>query len=593
MTQREQRVALGVLAVCFTVLAGTACGDDGGSDQNVGDQGGSSGAAGAAGGSDGGTSGSSAGGSSGSANGGSSNGGTSSGGSANGGTGGSGQQAAANPDEVVQAACDWEFRCCDDGERAFRLSPFAVDASTCAERLIFQMHESNATANPYVSGSAAPGGLLGSLGYVVNLSRVEVNAAGVAECKEYWESLGCSTEPDPDARCDGAPGADPCALTNLFAPTLQIGAECTAALTEGGIYNDVECSSGSTCLAAGHPDNPNDVPTCVKRGLQDEPCTQDTDCDFNFACSSSGNCTEKGDAGEACSFNDPSEPAPGDEDIQCKAGLSCNPLTLQCVESCTLGFTCATNGSDADLACPAESGCAPAEVAEATTAFRLCTALGNSAASRCNSDLDCVATRYCDGSVCQSDKTNGATCGAQNECAAGLHCDVNDTGTCVNNLTATTACASDFQCGPGSAGCLNQGTDGLACRNAKLPNGDECGDGVACASGRCELASDDAVVTTCVAGATAGADCDTVPSDGDALSCRPGLLCFGETGAPASGTCVQQASAGTSCENPDQDADNDMCANGSSCVEQWEQDLCTDQAVSEVNGGSGLTCDGA
>ncbi|HTV26117.1 MAG TPA: hypothetical protein VMG12_45790, partial [Polyangiaceae bacterium] len=55
MTQRDQRVALGVLAVCFTVLAGVACGDDSSPDQNVGDQGGSSGAAGASGGGNGGS----------------------------------------------------------------------------------------------------------------------------------------------------------------------------------------------------------------------------------------------------------------------------------------------------------------------------------------------------------------------------------------------------------------------------------------------------------------------------------------------------------------------------------------------------------
>src|SRR5690606_35920208 len=128
-----------------------------------------------------------------------------------------------------------------------------------------------------------------------------------------------------------------------------------------------------------------------------------------------------------------------------------NPITLVCVESCTLGFTCATNGADGDLGCPAGSGCAPIEVAEDTSAFRVCTALGDSAQARCNSDLDCVSTRYCDGSVCQSDKTNGANCAAQNECAAGLHCDVNNTGTCVSNLAAGTACSDDFQCGPTSA----------------------------------------------------------------------------------------------------------------------------------------------
>lgn len=589
MTQRYQRVVVGVFAACIVAIAGAACGgDDKDPDQNVGEQGGSGGDGN--GGSSGGNN------TAGSSNNGGSNSGGSSGsntaGSSSGGTAGTGPTGDGNPDEVVAASCDWEFRCCNEGERNFRLSPFATDAASCTSRLVFQMRQSNATANPHVSGSAAPGGLLGTLAYVVDLSRVTVSASGVQECKEAIDARGCATEPDPNARCNGPAGDDPCALTNLFEPKLPIGAECTAALAEGGIYNDVECVAGSTCLPAAHDDNPNDVPTCVKRGLASEPCTLDDDCDFNFFCSNTGICAEKGNAGDTCSFNDVDEPAPGDENVQCKAGLSCNPSTLKCVPSCTLGFTCATNGADADLACPAESGCAPIEVAEGTTAFRVCTALGTSAASRCNSDADCVSNRYCDGSLCQSDKNNGDNCTAQNECAAGLHCDVNDTGQCRPNLTATTACTDNFQCGPASAGCLNQGSGTFQCRNAKLTNGTQCGDDVACASGRCEFANDAASNRTCVAGAAAGANCDGLEDDGDALSCAPGLLCFGDNGGAASGTCTLQASPGTNCDNPDGDPDNAMCANAVSCASQWELDLCTDAAVAKANGGTGLTCDG-
>ena len=591
MTQRYQRVAYGVFAACFATVIAFACGgDDKKEEQNVGDQGGSGGDAGAGGGSGGTeTAGSAGSGDSGGAAG--SAGSGNSGGSA--GAAGSGATAQGNPDEVVAAACAWEFRCCDAGERAFRLSPFATDAASCATRLEFQMRQSNATANPYVSGSAAAGGLLGTLGYVINLERVDVSASGVQQCKDALNARGCATEPDPNARCSGPPAADPCALTNLFVPKLAIGAECTAALTESGASNDVECVAGSTCLAAGHPDNPNDVPTCVKRGLKDEPCTQDDDCDFNFFCNNAGNCAEKASANQACAFKHPAEPAPGDESTKCKAGLSCNPVSLVCVPSCTLGFTCATNGTDADLACPADSGCAPLEVAEGTTAYRVCTALGNSAASLCNSDADCVATRYCDGTHCQSDKANSANCTAQNECADGLHCDVNNTGTCVTNLAATNTCTDDFQCGPSSAGCLNQGTDGFACRNSKLTNTSHCGSDDACASGRCEYANDAATETTCVPGAAANANCDLLKTDGEAQSCARGLLCFGATGTPASGTCIPQAGPGASCKNPDEDPDDAMCASGSTCVHQWDLDTCTDAAVSKQNGGTSLICDGS
>ena len=588
MTRRGQGVALGVLAVCFSALVGVACGDDGGSEENVGATGGSAGAAGS--GSDNGGSSNAGSSNGGSANAGTNAGGSANGGSANGGTGGTSSVALGNPDDVIGAVCDWEFRCCDAGERRYRLSPFATDAATCKDRLTFEMRDSNGIDNPYVSGPGAPGGILGILGYVVDLTRVEVSAEGVQACKDHWDSLGCAEEADPDARCEPDAPADPCALTNLFRPVLQIGDRCTPALTEG-ISNDVECVVGSTCLDVGDPDNPNAFPTCVQRGLAGADCSQDNDCDFNFFCGA-GTCTEKSDATELCSFNDVDDPVPGDEDIQCKAGLSCNPTSLTCVPSCTLGFTCATNGGDNDLACPANSGCAPVLVDGGTTAFRVCAALGTTAAARCNNDADCEANRYCDGTVCQADLGNNDPCTQQKECGTGQHCDVGVTGTCINNLNTDAACTDDFQCGPDSAGCLN-GTAGLACLASKLANGQVCGENDACVSSRCELATVGAATTTCVAGAAASAACDAITADGQALSCGEGLLCFGDTGAAASGTCVAQATAGVSCDNPDGNVDNAMCANGVSCdVGQWELDICTDGAIADTNGGSGLTCDG-
>ena len=65
------------------------------------------------------------------------------------------------------------------------------------------------------------------------------------------------------------------------------------------------------------------------------------------------------------------------------------------------------------------------------------------------------------------------------------------------------------------------------------------------------------------------------------------------SGANGSGECVAQASPGTSCENPIGDVDNDMCANAVACVDQWEQDICTDAPVAKSNGGTNLVCDGA
>jgi len=490
-------------------------------------------------------------------------------------------------DNVIAAVCNWEFKCCDEGERAYRLSPFAEDAESCTERLVFALRKSNATNNPYLSGPAAPGGLLGTLGYVVDLSRVTPNSDGIIECIKSWNARDCNTAPDPEARCEGPAEEDPCALTNLFSPALTVGQECTLALAETAISNDVECEVGSTCLPAGD-DNPNDFPTCVSRGLADDPCISDADCDFNHYCDA-GECAEKAGPGEDCSYEDPDDPLPGEYDVQCAAGLFCHPIDLECMEGCQIGSSCGS-----DFSCPTGTGCAPLEVNESSNTFTVCTEVGSSAEALCNTDADCAKAYYCDGTNCQADKTASAACANHNECAAGLHCDLIGTGTCVTNLSAGDACTDDYQCGPNSAGCVNEGyVAGSACRNNLLAAGSLCGSNADCRSNRCEVASSGEVDATCVAGAGEGDDCDSLTTDGTAQTCAPGLICFGAPGSVAGGTCVAQAAPGLGCENPDGDPDDSMCANGSACTDPWDEGaICSDAAVSEPNGGSGISCDG-
>ncbi len=615
MAQRLKTWQLGFAAAGLLTAAlavGCGGGDDGGGNgdddngnagEGSGGKGGTTGKGGSSGSGKGGSSGSGKGGSSGSTGGSNAEGGTGNTGEGGDGTGavggaeggtGGGTTPDGDLEGVIGAVCGWEFECCDAGERTYRLTPFADSAEKCTSRLVAELSD-NSTENPYLSGPAAAGGLLGTLGYVVDLSRVAVNVTGAGECIAAWKARGCNQEFEPGQRCtaDGALATDPCALTNLFRPALEVGDECTPGLTEGGMGNDVECAVGSTCLPAGHPDNPKDVPTCVKRGLADDPCTVDDDCDFNFFCNR-GDCTEKADVGETCSFNDEDSPVPGDEDIQCKAGLTCNPLDLECMAPCTNGSTCATSGGDADVLCPEGSGCVPLEVDEATTNFRVCAPRGDAAADLCNSDADCVDSFYCDGTNCQADKPRDAACAAQNECAAGLHCALATTGTCTTNLAAMTACTDSYQCGPNSAGCLNNGTAGFLCRNTKIAKGDPCGDDASCVSGRCEFANDTATETTCVDGAAEDADCDSVTGDGTAQRCGTGLLCFGETAELGSGTCIAQAAPGTACLDPEGDPSDAVCANGSTCSDPFnEGEICTDAAVPVVNGGTGIVCDGS
>lgn len=479
---------------------------------------------------------------------------------------------AADIDDVVTAVCDWEFRCCDEGERRYRLSPFAESAADCAERFIFEMRESNSTTNPYASGNAV--GILGALAYTVDLSRVEVDMASAGACVARWEALDCNSEVDPGARCAGPPEADPCSLTALFRPKLALDEPCTLALTEGVYGNDVECLPGSTCLEEGHPDNPNDFHACVKRGVEGEPCTADDDCDYDFYCNDSGDCAAKAGADEECSFEDQENPAAGEEVIQCKSGLSCHPVDFTCVEPCKLDAACTD-----DVQCPAGSSCAPLTVENDTTSFKLCRELGDSATARCDSDADCEETHYCDGSVCQEDVGQNDPCDKTAMCPEGMHCEA----LCVSDLMPGDACGGpvEDQCGPPPARCIEG-----QCSAGPVDEGEPCAVDADCKSGLCERAAPIDIGLSCIAGAGDGDDCDVDTATGGALRCGPGLYCN------ADAQCAPQSGPGGDCENPDtMTPDATLCSNAS-CLEQWEEVLCSDTAVPKTSGGTNVTCDG-
>jgi hypothetical protein len=497
-------------------------------------------------------------------------------------TGGDGNPPATGDiDDVIAAICDWEFRCCDEGEVKYRLSPTITDAADCTAFFVDQLHNDNSRNNPYVAGNAAAG-LLGLLGYQVDLTRVEVNAANVAACIEQWDDLDCNSEIDPNARCEAGAGENPCALTSLFNPTVELDGQCALQLAEGASGgNDVECMPGSTCIEGGTAENPNEFDACVKRGVDGEPCTNDNDCDFDFFCNSDGDCAEKAGPGDTCSFQDPDQPAAGEEDIQCKAGLTCHPVDFVCMEFCTEGFGCA-----ADTQCPDGLSCAPTTVENDTTSFHLCRDLGEAATARCDTHDDCVAGRYCSaGGVCTADVAENDSCTVTAMCPAGMHC-APISATCVTDLMPAAVCSDILDgtdgCGPAPARCV-AGT----CSAGPVDNGDPCDEDLDCDSGLCDYATSAALGLTCIAGGGAGDDCDSLPpTGGTEPRCGAGFYCTTDL------VCAAQVGPGGDCEDPDTNAANGaICANAS-CVDQWEATMCTDLAVPVSAGGTNVTCDG-
>jgi len=514
----------------------------------------------------------------------------------------------ASIDDLIGAICAYEYRCCDGGEVAYRLGTAAGNSEEdCVEYFTFQLHESNNTDNPFPTGSAQD--LLGVLAYTVNLTRVSENAAGIGECIAEYEARDCPTLGDgTTAYCvepEDAPDEAACALVNLFDPALEEGDRCTYALSQENVgTNDVECAAGTTCLEAGG-DNPEDFPICVQRGEGTDPCTEDDDCDYNFYCAPNSDCTEKGDLGDDCTFNDEDDPMPGDEDAGCKAGLSCDPVDLVCVNTCTENFPCLSNA-----ACPEGFVCAPINVDEDDENWSACVPTGTDAGDRCDEDADCVEGWFCDGSVCDEDDAD-ATCDRNAQCPTGRYCNLNTFDSTNTAITAAATCDTFIQggdpCSPPSATtgvvtgcgedaplCLWDSADATWKCQAELRGaGDDCFDLGAglpseCEPGlRCELTTDGEPYT-CTAGADLGDACDATHTDADEIDCGVGLTCKNEE-------CVEQVGPGSDCEDPDNEgaADSTMCTNAS-CTDNWDENgpefICTDAPVPESNGGDGLIC---
>lgn len=488
-------------------------------------------------------------------------------------------------DELISAICQWQFRCCDVGEINYRLGPDRADEESCIDLFTYELHQSNSQKNDF---AGRPGlELLGTLAFNVDLERVEIDPEGVAECTAQWQEQDCNQAYEPVAHCGGpvdyTGGA--CSLSNLFKPTLQEDDECTVALTETAAGNDIECLPGTTCLAAGDPENPNNDSACVSRAVDGEPCTEDTDCDFNYYCGPGGECAEKGSEGDPCSFDDPELPAPGAEDAACKLGLSCHPLDLVCVNNCSEGYTCY-----ADSECPDGFSCAPLTVGDDSTSFHVCRELGSTGTARCDDDVDCVENRYCGGGICSADADENEECGADGQCPDGTYC--NDTTlVCAPYTLRGNACVrldgtfASEECEPAAVGCIyDEGDAALKCSSSKNDLGEGCLADYDCESGMCEYATSEATAMTCVGGADVEDDCDEDVATGDALRCMPGAVCF-------EGACRAQLPAGGDCEDSSA-ADSSLCAN-SDCVQTWDDAfMCTDQPIPESVGGTGLTCDG-
>jgi hypothetical protein len=510
-------------------------------------------------------------------------------------------------DDLIGAICAWEFKCCDDGERAYRFGPSIADAAACKARFVEELREKNSSNNPFVAGSAKDG-LLSTLAYSINLSRVSINEDAVAACTAATLEMDCYSKlPTGEAaRCTAAAAGEvtnPCALDALFSPVLEQGDACTPSLGQGsGGANDVECKPGTSCLAADDPDNNTGSAACISRGLIDDSCSTDSECDFGFYCDTTAGCQPQGDEGDDCTYDD--DGGTFVHPSSCKAGLSCEPTTSKCVSACSEGYECA--GSN--LLCPEGLSCIPTFDTEGEE-FRLCLPRGSGAQADCDDTADCVDGQYCLEGNCAGQRDIGDDCEVvTDQCVAGAFCDVltyqckaynSPSELCVADgaggapecdLSKSVGCIQKFDADPDPEQTGELAGQAYKCRAAKNSNGEDCIGDFECASGKCEVVADlvdGHTATVCTDGADVGDKCDELLDDKDGLRCKAGSFCN------ADGECEAQLPPGADCEDPDVNdtAKPALCAN-SGCDDHWGSFICTDLAVPETAGGSGVACDG-
>lgn len=507
-------------------------------------------------------------------------------------------------ENLITVFCQWEFDCCTDGERAYRLSSAYSSVEVCVSRLLYELNESNDTNMPLHLTSSGAMAVVPQIAYTVDLDRVVVNAAGVAACAQYLAGIGCNQPADPSAvsYCEAGVSvadANPCALHRMFNPGLSEGDICTndSSLFEG-MNNDIECAAGTSCVPPGQPGNSSNQAMCINRGIENEPCVivggQDN-CDFNFFCNAAGVCAPKANAGESCTYDSLTNPVFGNIAAPCKPGLTCNP-TLDtsangaglCVAPCSANSVCM-----ADFECPEGQSCAPITVGNNSTGFSACRVLGSGATHRCDSHSDCVATSYCNASgVCAPDAAQEADCTVNEQCPAGTYCD----GVCTAFTLNGSACIRDAatfespQCSSTAVGCIYDDTKaGTICSTAKMANGAVCLADYDCASGLCEVLDTGAVAEQeCFAGNAVGQPCDDNPTTfaSSRARCAAGLECDATTHV-----CFKLLGPGEDCEAINGGGpDLTVCATG--CADTWGEYLCTDGPVDVLDGGTGVVCDG-
>lgn len=449
---------------------------------------------------------------------------------------------------IVDADCQWQFRCCNADERASLLGPTA-SAAECVDRAF-----ATATHSEYYSQLAAGQtstavlSELNRLGYGYDLGRVAVDTAAVQACVTKLAARACTTKPPKDHCVPGeiTPAEDPCALDKMLVGKQKVGEPCAPSGTD--------CLPELRCAALRGNDG-----ACTERAKVGEPCSRDGECGKRLVCDArTGRCVAGGDVGAACSFTDPDRPTWELTADRCRTGLQCDTVSRKCgAETCVGGSYCSS-----ETQCPVGLVCAGNRCGVLVKDGEACNNDTDCGNGRCRydalhgryscaspapdgavcqggNDKDCVS-HYCDYDsaasqyVCKPSLPTGATCPqGDRQCVSG-RCRLNGSTSimeCAAPVPVGQTCATDPDCSPvASLFCVN-----TKCAAPPFDIGAVCTQPEQCKSKLCSKGK-------CAAFAQVGAACGTAETP----PCDKGLYCSGPLNGP--NTCAAKKPFGALCK---------------------------------------------
>lgn len=312
-------------------------------------------------------------------------------------------------------------------------------------------------------------------------------------------------------------------------------------------FGDDECLGGLLCAA----DPVTFTNVCTSPSAAGEPCPGgDAQCEPGLQClfdaSTSTNLCAAGAAGDPCDaggFNSRCtaplicrfDPLVGQD--QCQAPLAANATCdrFAAVPECASNLRCI---ADASFNFSCEPPLAPAAP---------CT---NETQDPCDGDHACSFDSLAGENICVALLGPNASCFSDDECAGALFCDTQTTDDCIGRRNANQACTRTRECAPG-----------LECRD-----------------------NDTGSATICRALSAAGAGCATLDDCAAGLDCRSddaGLrfICRGASAAGQRCDAQGDCAAGLDCRNADDggaqicralSVEGEGCVNALDCVDGFE-----------------------